>query len=118
LRDQEKAGKSFAIADIAAGYQQAIVEVLVDKTMAAAERVGARDVVVTGGVAANSELRARFTDRGGDVGCRIHIPPFRYCTDNAGMIAVAGLRLLRTARAASLAFEPQAHWNLQDPGPG
>ena len=118
LRDQEKSGRNYEIADVAAGYQRAIVEVLVDKTLAAAEGVGVRDVVVTGGVAANSELRARFSEQGRDVGCRIHIPPFRYCTDNAAMIAVAGLRLFRAGRTAGLAFEPQAHWTLGNSGPG
>jgi N6-L-threonylcarbamoyladenine synthase len=114
LRDQEKAGKSYEIADVAAGYQRAIVEVLVDKTFAAADRAGARDVVVTGGVAANSALRARFLEQGQHFGYRIHIPSFAYCTDNAAMIALAGLRLFRAGRTAGLAFEPQAHWDLGD----
>src|SRR2546427_11285060 len=63
-------------------FQQAIVDVLVEKSLAAAKRCGVRDVVVTGGVAANSQLRRRFEARGRDEGVTVHIPPVRYCTDN------------------------------------
>ena len=118
LRDQEKAGRSYEVADVAAGYQRAIVEVLVDKTLAAAAQVGVRDIVVTGGVAANSELRSRFHALGPVAGCRVHIPPFIFCTDNAAMIAVAGLRLFRAGRSSGLSFEPQPQWNLGEAGPG
>jgi N6-L-threonylcarbamoyladenine synthase len=118
LRDQAQAGKSYQIADLAAGYQHAIVEVLVDKTLTAAARLGVQDIVVTGGVAANSALRARFLEEGLTRGCRIHIPSSAHCTDNAAMIAVAGLRLLREGRTAGLACEPQAQWTLGDERPG
>src|SRR5215210_1102007 len=118
LRDQEKNGQTYEIADVAAGYQRAIVEVLVDKTLAAAAQVGVRDVVVTGGVAANSELRSRFLTLGAAAGFRVYIPPFAFCTDNAAMIAVAGLRLFRAGRTAGLRYEPQPQWNLGEPGPG
>jgi N6-L-threonylcarbamoyladenine synthase len=117
LRDQEKNGQIHEIADVAAGYQRAIIEVLVDKTLAAAAQVGVRDIVVTGGVAANSELRSRFMDRAPAANCRVHIPPFIFCTDNAAMIAVAGLRLFREGRAGSLGYEPQPQWNLGEAGP-
>jgi N6-L-threonylcarbamoyladenine synthase len=118
LRDQAQAGKSYQVADVAAGYQHAIVEVLVEKTLTAADRLCVRDVVVTGGVAANSALRAQFLEEGRTRGCRIHIPPSAHCTDNAAMIAVAGLRLFREGRTAGLACEPQAHWDLGDERPG
>jgi N6-L-threonylcarbamoyladenine synthase len=112
LRDQEKAGRKDSVSDVAAGFQHAIVEVLVEKTLAAAERVGTRHILVTGGVAANSELRGRFAERARQVGREVHIPPFAYCTDNAAMIAVAGLRLLQAGRTAGFGLEPQANWNL------
>ncbi len=100
--------------DVAAGFQQAIVEVLVEKTLAAAQRSGVRDVVVTGGVAANSQLRALFETRGRETGVAAHIPPLRYCTDNGAMIAVAGARLFRQGRTAALEFEPRADWAIGD----
>ncbi|TAL10795.1 MAG: tRNA (adenosine(37)-N6)-threonylcarbamoyltransferase complex transferase subunit TsaD [Nitrospirae bacterium] len=114
LRDREAAGRSWHVPDVAAGFQQAIVEVLVAKTLAAAGRAGVRDVVVTGGVAANSQLRALFEARGKDAGITVHIPPLRYCTDNGAMIAAAGARLLQDGRAATLAFEPRADWAIGD----
>ena len=114
LRDCEAAGRAWHVPDVAAGFQQAIVEVLVEKTLAAAHRVGARDVVVTGGVAANSQLRALFETRGTAAGIAVHIPPLRYCTDNAAMIAVAGARLWQGGRTATLEFEPRADWAIGD----
>jgi N6-L-threonylcarbamoyladenine synthase len=114
LRDLDAAGKARHDPDIAAGFQRAIVEVLVKKTLTAAERMGVRDVVVTGGVAANSELRTTFEVESRRAGIRVHIPPLRYCTDNGAMIAVAGARLLRRGRTAGLDFEPRADWAIED----
>ncbi len=112
LRDREAAGRSWHVPDVAAGFQQAIVDVLVEKTLAAVRRVGVRDVVVTGGVAANSQLRTLFETRGQETDIAVHIPPFHYCTDNGAMIAVAGARLFPSGRAATLEFEPQADWAI------
>jgi N6-L-threonylcarbamoyladenine synthase len=114
LRDRKAAGRSWHAPDVAAGFQRAIVDVLVDKTLAAARRAGARAVVVTGGVAANSRLRAVFEARGKEAGVAVHIPPLRYCTDNGAMIAVAGARLFQDGRAATLEFEPRAEWAIGD----
>ncbi len=112
LRDRQAAGLGWHLPDVAAGFQGAVVEVLVDKTLAAAERAGVSDVVVTGGVAANSQLRELFEARGQQAGMTVHIPPFRWCTDNAAMIALAGSRLMRDGRVSSLDFEPSADWAL------
>ena len=75
---------------LAASYQAAIVDVLVEKTLRAADEHGLADVVVAGGVAANRALRRRLQEEGADRGCRIHLPPPHYCTDNGAMIAAAG----------------------------
>ena len=112
LRDREAAGQSWHVPDVAAGFQQAIVEVLVEKTLAAAQRSGVRHVVVTGGVAANSQLRTLFETRGQETGIAVHVPPLRYCTDNGAMIAVAGARLFRQGHTAALEFEPRADWPI------
>ena len=112
LRDRQAAGRSWHSPDVAAGFQQAIVDVLVEKTLVAAQRSGVRHAVVTGGVAANSQLRVRFEDRGREMGITVHIPPVRYCTDNGAMIAVAGARLFQQGRAATLEFEPRADWSI------
>jgi N6-L-threonylcarbamoyladenine synthase len=85
------------VADIAASFQAAIVDVLVEKLQAAALETGIATVVAGGGVAANSALRARLTDlgadgAGGDV--KVVLPGIELCTDNAAMVgAVAAYRL-------------------------
>ena len=68
------------IADVAAGFQEAVVDVLVEKTVAAAESVGAAAIALAGGVAANKPLRERLAAR---AAVPVHIPPPVLCTDNA-----------------------------------
>jgi N6-L-threonylcarbamoyladenine synthase len=77
------------VADIAASFQQAIVDVLVDKTLAAAQQCEAQRVVVTGGVAANSQLRRAMQAACAEAGLQLVIPQPRLCTDNGAMIAAA-----------------------------
>ncbi len=77
--------------DVAASFQEAVVDVLVEKTIAAAIKVGAATVCIGGGVAANSRLRERISDAAADAGLECLIPSTEYCTDNAAMIAAAGL---------------------------
>lgn len=79
-----------AVADLCAAFQATATKVLVDKLVAAALLEGVRDVVVTGGVAANSELRRRAEAAATRAGLRLTVPPFASCTDNAAMIAFAG----------------------------
>ena len=77
-------------ADLAASFQEAVVDSLVTKTLAAARGAGVRDVVVAGGVAANQRLRERFTEACDDADLRLHLTAMPYCTDNAAMIAGLG----------------------------
>jgi N6-L-threonylcarbamoyladenine synthase len=83
-------------ADLAASYQRAVVGALVAKARRAVEVTGAQALAVGGGVAANSELRARLGALAAERGLRLKIPPPELCTDNAAMIASAG-RFLRPA---------------------
>jgi N6-L-threonylcarbamoyladenine synthase len=76
--------------DIAASFQDAVVDMLLDTTFAAAERVHARRVVIAGGVSANSHLRRRALATGAALGLDVIIPSLQYCTDNAAMIGLAG----------------------------
>lgn len=76
-----------SVADIAASFQAAAVDVLIDKTQAALVQTGAPRLVVAGGVAANRLLRERLE---AEISVPLHIPPFALCTDNAAMIACAG----------------------------
>ncbi|GAB6179604.1 tRNA (adenosine(37)-N6)-threonylcarbamoyltransferase complex transferase subunit TsaD [Desulfotomaculum defluvii] len=77
-------------ADLAASFQRAVVEVLVDKTIQAARQTGVKTLVVAGGVAANQGLRELLQERAPSVGCQVFFPPLNLCTDNAAMIACAG----------------------------
>jgi N6-L-threonylcarbamoyladenine synthase len=76
--------------DVAASFQEAVVDVLVSKAFRAAEDVGARGVCLAGGVAANSLLRARAQRAGKDAGLPVYLPSRAMCTDNAAMIGAAG----------------------------
>lgn len=83
-------GEPYVAADIAAGFQEAVVEVLVAKTLEAAERTGMKTVALAGGVAANSRLRGALSEGCQHAGLTLKIPELRYCTDNAAMIGCAG----------------------------
>jgi len=74
-------------ADLAASFQEAVVDSLVTKTLAAARQEGVRDIVVAGGVAANQRLREHFGEACDAAGFRLHLTAMPYCTDNAAMIA-------------------------------
>jgi N6-L-threonylcarbamoyladenine synthase len=84
------------MADLAAGYQEAIVQVLVTKAFAALVHTGLSALAVVGGVSANARLRALLSERGEREGIRLALPPSAYCTDNAAMIASAGRHMLMT----------------------
>jgi N6-L-threonylcarbamoyladenine synthase len=88
--DARTATPKFPVADVAAGFQEAVVDVLVEKTMLAARRTGVAEVVIGGGVAANTLLRERIAAACAGAGLRAVIPPRALCTDNAAMVAVSG----------------------------
>jgi N6-L-threonylcarbamoyladenine synthase len=90
--------------DLAAGFQAAVVDVLVEKTIAAARSVGVTDIIIGGGVAANSGLRAAMAAQASAHGFRLVMPTPRHCTDNAAMIAAAAFH-----RAP---FDQAGNWGL------
>jgi N6-L-threonylcarbamoyladenine synthase len=104
-------------ADIAAAFQDAVTQVLVDKTMRAARRLQARSVIVAGGVAANALLRSRMAEAAGSLGVALHIPPLALCTDNAGMIAVAAAYRLARGERSTLRLGAYADLDLTAPVP-
>ncbi|MBC5805567.1 MAG: tRNA (adenosine(37)-N6)-threonylcarbamoyltransferase complex transferase subunit TsaD [Candidatus Eremiobacter antarcticus] len=99
-------------ADIAASFQQAVVDSLCDKTLKAARDLGQTTVALAGGVAANSALRSQLTLRAQALGIDVRMPPLEYCTDNAAMIASAAFYLGEQARVrpAALRIDPNFAW--------
>jgi len=111
----KKRGKNFTeeeLPDVAASYQEAIVDVLVDKTMQAAKEHKIERVVVCGGVAANSRLREKFAQAAALRGVDLFIPPMILCTDNAAMIAAIGEVLLKSGRRDGLDLNAVSRWPL------
>jgi len=90
------------VADVAAGFQEAVVDVLTYKLMHAAREKGCGHVVVVGGVAANRRLRERVRLAGAEQGVAVHVPGIDLCGDNAAMIATAGYHYLQQGRRGKL----------------
>ena len=108
LRDLNRASRPVPVADVAASFQEAIVEVLVAKAFEAVRRHRLRALAVVGGVSANSRLRAVLAARAKTAGIRLAIPRAGYCTDNAAMIAAAGAMAYAQGRFESWEMEADA----------
>ncbi|HUN54953.1 MAG TPA: tRNA (adenosine(37)-N6)-threonylcarbamoyltransferase complex transferase subunit TsaD [Smithella sp.] len=111
----KKRGRDFAaeeLPDIVAGYQEAIVDVLVEKTIKAAKDNGIKRIVVCGGVAANSRLRERFAADTAARNLELFIPPVILCTDNAAMIGAIGEIMLNAGYRDSLDLNAVSRWPL------
>ena len=105
-------------ADLAAATQQAIVDVLVHKSIAALESTGLDRLVVAGGVGANARLREQLNARCAARGARVHYPEFDLCTDNGAMIALAAAMRLQRGIAdlrTDYAFDVRPRWPLAAP---
>ncbi|TAD90045.1 MAG: tRNA (adenosine(37)-N6)-threonylcarbamoyltransferase complex transferase subunit TsaD [Alphaproteobacteria bacterium] len=108
-----------AVADIAAGFQAAVGDVLADRTrnalaIVAQDWKGQHPLVVAGGVAANQALRHRLLSVAAEAGVPLVVPPPRLCTDNGAMIAWAGLERLAAGQRDSLSLAPRPRWPLED----
>jgi N6-L-threonylcarbamoyladenine synthase len=105
-------------ADIAAAFQQAVAEVLADRAAHAMAMLGQPAgglLVVAGGVAANRAIRAALEGAAAARGFRLLAPPPRLCTDNAVMVAWAGIERLRAGQASALSIAPRPRWPLDAP---
>ena len=83
-------GQEISVPDVAASFQQAVVDVLLDNAMRAAKDRKIRKLALAGGVASNSAIRAAFAEKCARKNIELYIPPLRLCTDNGAMIAASG----------------------------
>jgi N6-L-threonylcarbamoyladenine synthase len=100
-------------ADIARALQEAVVDTLVGKCVRALEQTGLDALVVSGGVSANLRLRERLDKAAARCGARVYYPRLEFCTDNAAMIAVAGLARLEAGERDGLRIAARAQWPLE-----
>lgn len=108
----EAPDNTLTLADVAASFQEAVVDTLLRTTFAAAQAHRARHVVIAGGVAANSRLRGKLTATAPDYGLCAHVTKFAYCTDNAAMIANLARFKTPVTGADMLQLEPFASGQL------
>lgn len=109
VRQLEKSGRPLPVANLAASFQAAVVDVLFTKTMKAARKFGVKSILVAGGVSANQALREAFV---GQAEFPVHIPPLSLCTDNAAMIASAGYYHFCAGRIDPLDLDVLPTWPL------
>ncbi|MBX5464739.1 MAG: tRNA (adenosine(37)-N6)-threonylcarbamoyltransferase complex transferase subunit TsaD [Clostridia bacterium] len=115
LERARAAGREPDPADVAASFQEAVVDVLVERALEAAARTRVGSVWLAGGVAANSALRARLAERAGRLGLAVRIPPLALCTDNGAMIAAAGAFARAAGRSDPLDLDAEPEWPLRAP---
>lgn len=101
-------------ADIARGFEDAVVETLAIKCARALEATGARTLVVAGGVGANRRLRGQLVELAAARGARVHFPRPEFCTDNGAMIALAGLKRFLAGDLAACNLPVRPRWPLSE----
>jgi N6-L-threonylcarbamoyladenine synthase len=101
IETQERDGVTVDVGDVAASFQEAVCDVLVRKALDAATDQGIEDILIGGGVAANSRLRAMATERAEALGIRVRVPRPGLCTDNGAMVAALGAELVARGRPPS-----------------
>jgi len=101
-----------AMSDLCASFQEAVADALTKKLILGAKKVGAKQLVICGGVAANSRLRALAEIRAKEARLTLYLPPKRLCTDNGAMIAVAGTEAFKRGVRADMALNSDPSWRL------
>ncbi|MBF0610122.1 MAG: tRNA (adenosine(37)-N6)-threonylcarbamoyltransferase complex transferase subunit TsaD [Magnetococcales bacterium] len=106
-----------ALADVAASYQEAIVEALAVKAILACRQFGCHNLAVAGGVGANGRLRQLLAEMAQKANLTLTFPPLAFCTDNAAMIALAGWQRLRRGEHHGSDLDARARWPFAQPNP-
>lgn len=109
VRKLEKESTELPVADLAASFQAAVVDVLYTKTIKAARKYKAKEILVAGGVSANAALRTAFMEQDE---FPVHIPPLKLCTDNAAMIAAAGYQRFSHGQQDGFDLDVRPTWPL------
>lgn len=109
VNDLKKKQTTLPVEDLAASFQEAVVDTLFKKTIQAARDFGAKEILVAGGVSANRALRQTFQSQNE---FKVHIPAFSLCTDNAAMIAAAGYYRYALGHISELGMDVQPTWPL------
>lgn len=109
VNDLKKRNENVPVEDMAASFQETVVDILFKKTMQAARDFGAKEILVAGGVSANRALRDRFQSQ---TEFKVHIPAFSLCTDNAAMIAAAGYYRYALGHVSEMDMDVQPTWPL------
>ncbi len=113
VHNEEQRGHEINKADLACSFQQRVVDILAKKTMMALENYDVKNLIIAGGVAANSGIRTRLKELCEEKNYNLTIPEFRYCTDNATMIAAAGYFAYLKGRTSGLDLKAKANTVLE-----
>ncbi len=113
VHEYESGGRQVPVADVAASFQEAVVDVLVTKTLRAAEDYKAKEILVAGGVSANQALRESFLK---EAPLKVHIPSLELCTDNAAMIAGVACYRYQAGQRDDLNMDVLPNWPLSEVG--
>jgi len=115
VEGRRRAGEDVPVADVAASFQEAVVDVLTAKAVRAARERGVGHLLLGGGVAANSRLRALAAQRCAEAGLRLRVPRPGLCTDNGAMVAALGAQLVRHgASPSSLDIPADSALSIED----
>ena len=101
-------------ADIAYAFQESITDVLVSKTIRALEQFNQKQLIISGGVGANKQLRDKFTVKSNELGFQLFFPSLEFCTDNGAMIALAGALKYEIAQKQDYHFTIKPRWRLTE----